>query len=289
MSKLVTVNSYLLEKLNLGNDLLDAFKGEETPENADELISSYQKGRIEYLQNTDTYKSSIDELRNSTYQKTTLSNIKKINSEFGLGLTNSQMEEIKDIDEIMKLAKKSISERESELLKTTDKSLKEELNSLKEKYSDAVKSISTHEELIEKIRKEERERADSAIETELGKQYYLKLIRGDKSLQEINNPSKDYLLDAIERNIFQKYKVDRNGNITTLDGQKLVHPEKEIVINTVDELYEYEKIKANLVKNSSAGSGDKTIVIDRNLSVSGKDIPNDILQRHKERMSKRGM
>jgi hypothetical protein len=63
------------------------------------------------------------------------------------------------------------------------------------------------------------------------------------------------ILDAIKLKIFQNYIVKGDGTILAKDGTAATHPEKPTIVQKIEDIYEYEKNKFNLVIHSNAGAG----------------------------------
>lgn len=247
----------LAEKLHLPSDLVEAVKAETTPENFDELVSNYQSGRLDYFKASQEYKDALKQIEEKGYKGGTLKHIKTLNRTFNLGLTNTQMEEYKDFDSFLTLLQSNLSEQQAKL--TADPELRKEVETYKTKYTEALSEKDRLEREINGIREKADNELKTAVQMFKAKEYFKNMVQNDKELPGIEG--QDWTLKQIEKEIFSNYAVDSEGNIANLDGSQAVHPEKQIVMRHVSEIYGYLKAQANLVKRSNAGTSLTTVTV----------------------------
>lgn len=248
MSNLRTL---LAQELHVPEELIKAYEGDKVANNAKDLLQKYQSGRFEFFKASDDFKTALTSERDKTFKGTQLSIIKKINSELELGFTNKQMEEFEDVSDLMTAVKANI-EKAAKSEKTDEKTLAA-LDKAKEKASDYKKELDALKANMEKLTQETEHRIAEARNEGLAKTYYHNLVSNDAELQALNVPGKSFTLDNIRDRIFKEVKVGPDGKVTALDGSKFTHPEKDVVVEKVDELFAYYKEKAGLVKRSNAG------------------------------------
>lgn len=243
----------LFEKLHIPADIIDAVGADELPNDFDQRVENYNNSRIDYFKATPEFKNLMSEREGTTYKGALLKHIKRMNSAIGMGLSNQEMEEFKTIDDFMTSAKNFIDENASKLIKSTDEQLKKDLEKYKNDYTAAIKSNQEIQEQIVKIREEANTQRDAAIDLYKAETLFHKLVSEDATLPGTDGQA--YTLELIKKDIFDNYTVKGDGTILSKDGTSAIHPEKQTVIKSLSEIYEYLKNKANLVKRSNAGSG----------------------------------
>ncbi len=266
----------LFEKLNISEEIVEAFKADKFPEGFDPntAVQKYKESIIDYYKTTEDYKNVIESVRTKTYTGSQLKAMKDLNKELELGYTNSQLEDIADYSKFIIEVKRKIKEKEESLIKLKDKDILEELNTYKGKTSEYKTQLENIQEEIDNVKENERKRADAAIENALAQNYFLDMVNKDNELKDLNVPGKDFAINAIQRDIFANYKVYKDGTIKALDGTDAAHPEKDIIIKNIEELYQYYKEKAGLVKVSNGGQGGGTFIINGKPVFKGKGADN---------------
>ena len=106
------------------------------------------------------------------------------------------------------------------------------------------------------------------------------MVQNDKDLPGIEG--QEWTLNQIEKEIFSNYAVDSDGNIANLDGSQAVHPEKQIVMRHVSEIYGYLKGQANLIKRSNAGTSLATVTVGGKPIVQASTISPAIQEKLKQ-------
>jgi len=273
----------LKELLFLPEDLIEALSAEQLPENIQEKVNAYHNSRFEFFKSTEDFKKSLASERTKAFSGTQLSTIKTLNNKFGLELTNPEMEKYPTVEEFVNaVLMPKVKEKEGEMSKNADKKLLEDLNLYKDKSSNYKTELDKLMTDIENIKSSEKLRADEEISNFKAQLFYLnEVVAKDEELASLNIPGKDFTLDAIRDRIFSNYKVSPDGSVSALDGTKAVHPEKDVNIGHVKELFEYFKNKAGLVKVSNAGEGGNPGG-NYNRNDKGGEIPAHIKQKMDE-------
>lgn len=273
----------LKELLFLPEDLVEALSAEQLPENIQEKVNAYHNSRFEFFKSTEDFKKSLASERTKAFSGTQLSTIKTLNNKFGLELTNPEMEKYPTVEEFVNaVLMPKMKEKEGEMSKNADKKLLEDLNLYKDKSSNYKTELDKLMTDIENIKSSEKLRADEEISNFKAQLFYLnEVVAKDEELASLNIPGKDFTLDAIRDRIFSNYKVSPDGSVSALDGTKAVHPEKDVNIGHVKELFEYFKNKAGLVKVSNAGEGGNAGG-NYNRNDKGGEIPAHIKQKMDE-------
>jgi hypothetical protein len=272
-----------LEKIHVPKDILDKIQGEEDVD-IEEVSKSYLDSRDSFYEST-KLKTKIDPEINKTVSGMALKAIKKINEIAGMGLTNTQMEELvkkeNPIESFTADAKKHLEAEMNKLKSATNEDLLKDLEKFKGLATDRQKEL---DELSGKWKdfevKKEQEVQDKINSFE-AKQFWNKLIREDTDIPDV--PGRSFALESIEERIFNSYKVDKDGNIYNKDGTTATHPEKEINIHKLEEIYPYFKEKAGLVKVSNAGVGadGKPLVVNPKMGANEKAMHDQILAARK--------
>lgn len=273
----------LKELLFLPDDLIEALSAEQLPEGIQEKVNAYHNSRFEFFKSTDDFKKSLASERTKAFSGTQLSTIKTLNNKFGLELTNPEMEKYPTVEEFVNsVLMPKMKEKEGEMSKNADKKILEDLNLYKDKSSNYKTELDKLLTDIENIKSSEKLRADEEINNFKAQLYYVnEVVAKDEELNSLNIPGKDFTLDAIKDRIFTNYKIRPDGTVAAIDGTKAVHPEKDVNIAHVKELFEYFKNKAGLVKLSNAGEGGAAGANYNKNNRSG-DIPEHIQQKMEE-------
>jgi len=231
----------LKELLFLPDDLIEALSADQLPENIQEKVNAYHNSRFEFFKSTEDFKKTIASERTKAFTGTNLSIIKTLNNKFGLELTNPEMEKYPTVEEFVNsVLMVKMKEKEGEMSKNADKKLLEDLNIYKEKSSNYKTELDKILADIENIKSSEKKRADDEISNFKAQLYYLtEVVAKDEELASLNIPGKDFTLDAIKDRIFSNYKVSPDGSVSAMDGTKAVHPERDVNIGHVKELFEY--------------------------------------------------
>jgi len=245
--------STLLEKLAIPTDIIDSINAETLPEDFDQKVEAYNKSRIDYFKATPEFKTYEKQIGDRTYEGAVLKHKKRLNEALGLGLTNAQLEEIPSIEDFIDKTKNLLTDREQKLINSSDATLKTDLEKYKNDYSKLVNEKGDWQLQIEKTKTDAENEKNAAIELFKAEMMFEKMIREDKKLP--NTEGQDFVLDSIKTVIFNSYIVKGDGTIFAKDGTAATHPEKQTIVRSLSELYEYYKTKANLVIRSNAGAG----------------------------------
>jgi len=244
-----------LKKIHVTDDVLTKLKSEDEVD-LDALSKTYIESRQDYF-NSSVLPEKIKLEVDKTVAGMTLKAIKHVNKTFGFGFTNTQMEEYKSIDEFMSEAEKLHKKNIEDLTKGQKDDLVKQVNDLKEqvtvKQNELDKVISEKENEIKKAQDEKvRE-----IRTFKAKEYFHSLVSSDKNLPDL--PGKDFALENIREKIFSKYVVHEDGSIYNEDGTVPMHPDtsRPVAAKKIDDIYEYYKGIAGLVKLNNSGDGGK--------------------------------
>ena len=240
----------LYDVLGIPKALIDAYSGDTLPDNHAEILESYNKSRFDLLKASPDFKSLLETERNQTFSKTQKRVIKDLNNEFGLDLTNSQIDEIKDFKDFVATLKGHFDEVSKP---KTDDTTAKELQKYKEQVSELRKANSKLTDDIEASKVDTETKIKEATDQLKAETYYAGMITRDTDLGALNIPGKSFALDAIKQKIFNDVKIDGDGKIYAKDGTSFVHPSKNKVLSTVDELFGVLKEEAGLVKRSNAG------------------------------------
>lgn len=239
----------LLLKLHVPEATIKAFEGEKLPDNSDKLLAEYTASRLDFFKGSDEYKAALKAERDKTFSGTQLSLMKKVNSELGLDFTNSQLEEFKDFSEfITKVNKHFESQKKSP---ETD----EELKKWKKKATDYKKDFDDISGKYKKLEEETPIKIQEAKDSVEAEKFFLDMVLKDEELKALKVPGKEFSLETIKEKIFATAKVGKDGKIKALDGTNFIHPEKDVVVSELSELFGYYKEKAGLIKRSNAGDG----------------------------------
>lgn len=218
------------------------------------LTENYIKSRQDY------FESSVlpDKLKSETQKVVegmTLKAIKQINKTFNLGLTNSQMEEFKDLESFMPKASE-IQKTIIDGLTTGEKQdLVNQINDYKLKLTDKQTELEGLKTSMDAEIQTAKKNAEKEVKTFKAKEYFQNLVKSDDSLPEL--PGKDFVLKSIMEKIFSTYDVSEDGTILNHDGTIPMHPDtsRAVAVKKIDDVYAYYKGIAGLVKQNNAGEG----------------------------------
>lgn len=242
-----------LQKIHLSADQIASLTGE-TDIDIEKLSTDYLQGRQDYFESSvmpGKIKAEID----STVEGMTLKAIKSVNKSLQLGLTNTQMEEFKSIDDFMVKAQELNKKVIEGLTKGQNEDLVKQINELKE----AVSNKQTELDTVLKTKDDDIKRIsdEKAKEVQIfkAKEVFQKMVKDDKDLPDI--PGKDFALENIMEKIFITYDVQEDGRILNKDGTIPMHPDtsRPIAAKTLEDIYPYYKGLAGLVKVNNAGQG----------------------------------
>lgn len=176
---------------------------------------------------------------------------KLLNEKFTMGYSSDDIKNFSH-DEFMDKVADKIESEKSALKGDVSKAIQKEIDEYKMKLSNKSREYDEIKELMHgEIEKATKEKEDFVREYE-AKSYFNKLVLGDEELADVRG--KDFFLKAIEKEIFENYSVEKDGKISKKDGGVALHPEKDVVLEKVDELYSFLKGKAGIVKQSNSGS-----------------------------------
>lgn len=238
--------------------------------NIPEIASAYLTSRDAFYESS-KLKDKLVEQEASTAKGMTLKAIKKMNELLGMGYPNSKMEEYKTIEEFLTEAKTFKADYEDKLKSSSSKSLADEIDKWKtlatERQNSLDKMTVEKDEFFKRVETEKNE----AIQMFQAKDNWKKMIMADAEIADV--PGKEFILDAIEERIFSMYKVTAEGKLFKKDGTIATHPEKDITISTLAEVYPYFKEKAGLMKVNNAGETPNNATVYK--SPDGKSIAGE--------------
>lgn len=230
-------------------------------EDIQSFCAAHDKARMKYFESK--YAKEIgDRSSDEAIKKYQIKVKKKFNSLAGLGLTNKEMDQIDDIDEIYKLADKKIAEKLTKSQAALSDETIQELNKWK--------TLATQrEQALEKLEDEKHEFENSVrskyesefIKKSAGIEYRKKINEWREKGKIVNAPGVDLALKQIQNEIFSEYSVDENLNVFDKDTNSIAtHPEKNINVNNVMDIVKFKLEKANLIKKNNSGEKPSTFL-----------------------------
>lgn len=243
----------LLEALHVPQELIDAYKAEKLPENAQELIQNYLKSREEFYKSTDDFKSMLQTERDKAFAGTQLSVIKSLNSALGINLTNSDIKDFKKVEDFIPRITEFYSKQIEASGTKTDEKLRTELNDYKTKMSEYKTLLDEAQTQLVTVKEKATKEVEEFKNSYEASSYFDKLVLSDEELMKLDIPGKDFAISSIKREIFSNFIINKDGTVLSKDGTKAIHPEKDTNVNNVSELFSYYKNKAGLIKRSNAG------------------------------------
>ena len=223
----------LLKKFYVPEDQIEKLLAEDA-ELSDEEFEQIVTGASSKYQKhfeAEILPTKIEETRNTTYSKSTLKFIKSTNRKLNLGMTNAEMEAFEDIDSFMAVLDEKIEEQKAGLRDSASDATVAELTTIKKQYSELQDAhdlfVKSHEDKIAAVEAKKKEEVESA----LGKSKYAYALSKKKVDMEI--PGIKRTLVAIENELYDAAKVDRDGKVTAKDGSPLMINGK--VVEDVDE------------------------------------------------------
>lgn len=249
-----------LEKIHVPAETITKLQADEATDVTD-LTKSYLDSRNSYYEST-MLKDKTDAASASTAKGMVLKAIKKINEISGMALTNTQMEEYKDLDSFVVDAKKFIEVEKAKNANASNAELITELDKWKVAATSAQKTADDVASQMESFKTQKDSEFNQKVQEFEARQFWLKMINEDSELPDV--PHKNFAISAIEKEIFESYKIevvkDVNGKVigTRLlnkDGSKANHPDtaKQVTVDSLSEIYPFFKSKAGLIKLSNAG------------------------------------
>jgi hypothetical protein len=267
-----------LERIHVPAELIKRLATEPTEGSAEPDINLDNEAKA-FLDSRNTYyestllKEKLDKERTSTVSKYNITVMKKVNDLLGMGLTNSEMEAFKeDLDGFMSKSKEFKAGYEEKLKSTTDETLRKDLDGYKLRATEAQKTIEEMTTQMAKVKADAEKDRDNAIREYKAKETWNKLVIEDKEIADV--PGKAFILGAIEERIFGRYIVNGDGTLLNKDGSVATHPEKEIAVTHIKEVYPYYKDQAGLRKVSNAGDGNAPVFVDG--QNGGKVVTGDL-------------
>lgn len=176
---------------------------------------------------------------------------KLLNDKFSLGYSSDDIKNF-DHDEFLQKFEDALSSEKAALQTDASKAVQTQLDDFKNKFTAAVRAKEEAESRIDKVKAEYEEKTKSVIRDIRAKELYNKMVLADSDLADV--PQRDFLLESISEKIFKGWIVEEDGKIKTLEGGIATHPDKDVNIEHVKDLYDYYKSKAGLNKLSNAGS-----------------------------------
>lgn len=258
----------LVNGLNIDPEIIKAFQEEKVPENASELIKKVNDSKLAYLKATPEYKKELEDLRTSTFSGSIKKAIRDINKKLDLGLKNSELDEFTKLDEFLAKVKEIKKEEIEKLTGNVEETLKADLNKYKISSSEYKQKLDALEEQISGIKSEYENKFTKEVSHFKAKEKYRKLINSHEELKGLDVPGKDFILETIEEKLFSNYDLSEDLKIIGKDGTKVIHPEKDIVIEDINDILPYYFKRAGLVNRGNGGvkkqydADGKLIVID---------------------------
>lgn len=182
---------------------------------------------------------------------------KDLVKQFGLDLTNKQIEEVKNQKDFYALFKTNIDEKISDLTTDAEKTLKADVDRL----------LESNRKLQENFEKEKADfevklaAKDSEVHTQLRqikvRGYFDKIVSKDVSEEKCINDQ--FKIEVLRDRALSSLKIDNDGNISNIDGTLVRHPDKDYAIKSIDDWWDVQKQIAGLVPKSQAGVLPSTI------------------------------
>jgi hypothetical protein len=251
-----------LKKINVSDDIITKLTSNEDVEETflDEAVNNYSKSREDYWKTT-ILPDHDRKVMDSTLNGYTLKVKKDLNRKFDLGFTNSQLEaeDFKSIDKFYDVLKTAVDKKLSESTSNADDAIKSQLSDYQKKYTTATEELESMKDQIENVKRTAQIEKETEIANLKSEIYLSNLIANDTKIAT-NVPGRDFSLEHIRKEILTNYRIENDGTIKTKDGNNALHPEKQIVVTHVVDIYEWYKNKAGLipVSNGNAPGGVAT-------------------------------
>lgn len=243
-----------LKKINVDQSIIDQLASEETIEEAifDQLATNYSSSREKYFE-TQFLGTKKKEIEDSTITGYNLKIKKQVNKMLGMGLTNSQIDEMKDIEKFFSDANAFMLSELEKRTNTSDESLKKDLEKYKKMATEKDSEVQTLAASMEDFRKQKESEFERKTKDYKANIFISDLISKDTKIAEV--PGREFSLGTIKRLLLENYDISEDGKITNKDGSSAVHPEKQLVIENAIDIYDFYKNKAGLVPQSNGGVG----------------------------------
>lgn len=247
----MTKISDFLKKINVESQVLERLSAEDiTDDELNTLVDNYNSQRQQF------YEASFETTKKKDIESGAITSYnirvkKELNKILGMGLTNAEMDSFKDMEAFFNKAKEFNSSFQESLKNITDKDLKEQIENYKTSLTNLKnenESLKTGAETFKT--KLEQEFADKARAFE-ARIFIKDMIAKDTELADV--PTKAFVLEQIEDTIMSKYKPFGDGRVFNVDESKIMHPEKQVIIENVADLYSFLKNKAGINKQSNGG------------------------------------
>lgn len=244
-----------LEKINTPSDVIAGLK-EGKVEDIDAAATTYLKAREDYyLATIDKKKIGDDAI--AGYHLTLK---KDLNRTLNLGLSNADIDKFKTIDEFYTEVSAKVKAAVDEARGSTDATLKADLAKWQETASERQKRIDELEGGYDGFKTKIETEKQEFERTFKAKEYFRKMVAADETIVDV--PHKAAAIETIENQLFGKYRIHEDGTVFNLDGSKVVDPTRQVTITHVRELFEPEKPKWNLLKQSNTGQTPKAFKAD---------------------------
>lgn len=247
----MTKISDFLKKINVESQVLERLSAEDiTDDELNTLVDNYNSQRQQF------YEASFETTKKKDIESGAITSYnirvkKELNKILGMGLTNAEMDSFKDMEAFFNKAKEFNSSFQESLKNITDKDLKEQIENYKTSLTNLKnenESLKTGAETFKS--KLEQEFADKARAFE-ARIFIKDMIAKDTEIADV--PTKAFVLEQIEDTIMSKYKPFGDGKVFNIDESKIMHPEKQVIIENVADLYSFLKNKAGINKQSNGG------------------------------------
>lgn len=248
-----------LKSINVQKDILDKLTNESnedlTAEQLADLSAKYNISREDYFEST-ILKDRIKEANSEAIQLYNIKMMKTMSNLLGMeDMTNSKIKEFESIDDFLKVATDFKKSHDDNLRNSSDESLKNELDKFKTIATERASKIEELENNFETFRSKKDNEVKDAIDLYRSKDYFHKMVSNDKSIPDV--PGKSFVLQSIEEKIFNNYKITPDGKVFNPDNSKAIHPDenKNITVESVEDLFDFYKNQAGLVKRNNSGEG----------------------------------
>lgn len=261
-----------IKALHLPKHITEALNSEEDFD-AKTVAEEYQKDRETFF--IEKNREAIEQEGGDKMKAIAMRQFKKdLKKFFDLDMSNKDLNEVK-VEDVLSLVKNTHSQKLQSLVEGEKAGMIEELNKFTSLASERQRRIEELEEQTE----------------ELGKQYESKIKQKESEWKKLAYV--DNMFDKMEgiardapgfaenfktvKSKLLSYSIDDGGKILKTDGGKIIHPGKQINIETAEEMAEYLLDIHGLKQQSNAGQTRKQFETHQGKQMLTGDLPPNVI------------
>jgi len=260
-----------LEGIHVDDSVIEKLRGEEKlDEDAIEsATNSYIDSRDKYYESQNLSRIQSD-ARKGGISASGINVRKKLNKLFGLGLSNSQMDEFADnMDGYYKIAGKSFQDKMDALKEDSSQATRDEITELRNSLSTSEEENISLRDGMENFQTNLANEYETKRTKDRALSAYRNYVADDRKnlVSDLPGDTLDRLLKSYENETFEKYKVSEDLSVLNPDGTPAKHPDPGIkrTVKSAKDIHDWQV--RDLIKKNNAGKAPKILEDSRVISL----------------------